>query len=155
MKTYRYGTELTLSAPLEEVFDFFSKAKNLEKLTPSWLRFEILTEGPIDMAVGTLIDYRIRWRGIPLRWRTEIEVWEPPHRFVDLQVRGPYRLWRHQHLFVEQDDGTAVIDRVGYAPIGGALAQRLVVARDVERIFAYRHAMLAQRFTVATPKQFV
>jgi ligand-binding SRPBCC domain-containing protein len=152
MKTYRYGTELTLPTALEEVFDFFSEAKNLEKLTPSWLRFEILTEGPIDMAVGTVIDYRIRWRGFPLRWRTEIEVWEPPHRFVDLQIRGPYRLWRHEHLFVEQDDGTAVIDRVDYAPIGGALAQRLVVARDVERIFAYRHAMLARHFSVFTPQ---
>lgn len=152
MKTYRYGTELTLPTPLEEVFDFFSEAKNLEKLTPSWLRFEILTEGPIDMAVGTVIDYRIRWRGIPLRWQTEIEVWEPPRRFVDLQIRGPYRLWRHEHLFVERPEGTAVIDRVEYAPIGGALAQP-IVARDVERIFAYRHAVLARDFSVSSTRQ--
>jgi ligand-binding SRPBCC domain-containing protein len=152
MKTYRYGTELTLPTPLEEVFDFFSEAKNLEKLTPPWLRFEILTEGPIVMTPGAVIDYRISWRGIPLRWRTEIEVWEPPHRFVDLQIRGPYRLWRHEHLFIERDDGTAVVDRVEYAPFGGALANRLVVARDVERIFAYRHSMLARDFMVSAPR---
>lgn len=152
MKSYRYSTEVTLPTPLEEVFDFFSEAKNLERLTPPWLRFEILTEGPIAMATGTVIDYRIRWRGIPLRWRTEIEVWEPPHRFVDLQIRGPYRLWRHEHLFIEQDNGTAVVDRVEYAPLGGALAQRLMVARDVERVFAYRQAMLAREFTVSTPR---
>jgi ligand-binding SRPBCC domain-containing protein len=152
MKSYRYSTEVTLPTPLEEVFDFFSEAKNLERLTPPWLRFKILTEGPIAMATGTVIDYRIRWRGIPLRWRTEIEVWEPPHRFVDLQIRGPYRLWRHEHLFIEQDNGTAVVDRVEYAPLGGALAQRLMVARDVERVFAYRQAMLAREFTVPTPR---
>jgi len=152
MRTYRYGTELALPRPLGEVFGFFSEAENLEKLTPPWLRFEILTKGPIDMAVGTLIDYRIRWRGIPLRWRTEIEVWEPPHRFVDLQIRGPYRLWRHEHLFIERDGGTAVVDRVEYAPFGGALVQPMV-ARDVERIFAYRHAMLARDFGLSAPHE--
>ena len=98
------------------------------------------------MAAGTPIGYRIRWRGIPLRWRTEIEVWEPNHRFVDRQFRGPYRLWRHEHLFVELGDGTAIIDRVEYAPFGGAIANRLVVARDVERIFSYRHEVLRRDF---------
>ena len=148
MNVFKYGTELTLPAPLADVFDFFSAANNLEKLTPPWLRFEILTEGPIAMAPGTLIDYRIRWRGIPLRWRTKIEAWEPPHRFVDLQIRGPYRLWRHEHVFVERNDDTSVIDRVEYAPFGGALVQRLLVARDVERIFAYRHAVLSSQFSI-------
>jgi ligand-binding SRPBCC domain-containing protein len=146
MKTFSYGDEIVLPVPLEDVFSFFAEARNLEKLTPPWLRFEVLTEGPINMAAGTLIDYRIRWRGIPLRWRTEIEVWEPRHRFVDRQVRGPYRLWRHEHLFIERSDGTAIIDRVEYAPFGGEFANRLVVARDVERIFAYRHDVLCQDF---------
>jgi ligand-binding SRPBCC domain-containing protein len=148
MRTFRYDTEIDVPRDPEQVFAFFSQARNLEKLTPPWLRFEILTEDPIDMAPGTLIDYRIRWRGIPMRWRTEIEVWEPPHRFVDRQVRGPYRLWRHEHVFVARDGGTAVVDRVEYAPIGGALAQRLIVARDVERIFSYRHAVLGRIFSV-------
>ncbi len=146
MKTFSYRDELVLPVPLEEVFSFFAEARNLEKLTPPWLRFEVLTEGPITMAAGTLIDYRIHWRRIPLRWRTEIEVWEPNHRFVDRQIRGPYRLWRHEHLFVERGDGTAIIDRVEYAPFGGAFANRLVVARDVERIFSYRHEVLRRDF---------
>jgi ligand-binding SRPBCC domain-containing protein len=146
MRTFHYEDELILKVPLEEVFAFFGEARNLEKLTPSWLRFEVLTEGPINMAPGTLIDYRIYWRGIPMRWRTEIEVWEPPHRFVDRQLRGPYRLWRHEHVFAETDDGTSVIDRVEYAPIGGVIAQRLAVAKDVRKIFAYRHEALAKIF---------
>jgi ligand-binding SRPBCC domain-containing protein len=146
MKTFHHRDEIVLPVPLDEVFGFFAEARNLEKLTPRWLRFEILTKGPITMAPGTLIDYRIRWRGIPLRWRTEIEVWDPPHRFSDRQIRGPYRLWRHEHVFVERDGGTSVIDRVEYAPIGGEIARRLVVARDVERIFAYRHEVLGREF---------
>ena len=146
MRTFSFEDELVVPAALGEVFPFFAEARNLEKLTPPWLRFEVLTEGPIVMAEGALIDYRIRWRGIPLRWRTEIEVWEPPHRFVDRQIRGPYRLWRHEHLFTDRGDGTSIIDRVEYAPIGGILAQRLVVARDVERIFAYRQEVLQREF---------
>lgn len=146
MKTFHFEDEIVLKASLGQVFGFFAEARNLEKLTPRWLRFEVLTTGPIIMAAGTLIDYRIRWRGIPMRWRTEIEVWEPPHRFVDRQIRGPYRLWRHEHLFSERSDGTSVIDRVEYAPLGGVIAQRLAVARDVKRIFAYRHRVLRQDF---------
>ncbi len=148
MKTFHHEDELLLKVPLDEVFAFFSEARNLEKLTPPWLSFEVLTEGPIIMAPGALIDYRIRWRGIPMRWRTEIEVWEPPYRFVDRQLRGPYRLWRHEHVFAEADDGTSIIDRVEYAPFGGVIAQRLAVARDVRKIFAYRHEALAEIFDV-------
>jgi ligand-binding SRPBCC domain-containing protein len=153
MKTFSYEDELVLPVPLDRVFSFFADARNLEKLTPPWLRFEVLTEGPITMAPGTLIDYRIHWRGIPLRWRTEIEVWEPPHRFVDRQIRGPYRLWRHEHLFIDRGNGTSIIDRVEYAPIGGAIAQRLVVARDVKRIFAYRHEVLRRDFGTSSIPQ--
>jgi ligand-binding SRPBCC domain-containing protein len=126
---------------------FFSEARNLEKLTPPWLRFEVLTEGPITMAAGTLIDYRISWRGIPMRWRTEIEVWEPNHRFVDRQIPGGVPpLAPRTPLHREQRRYASVIDRVEYAPIGGALANRLVVARDVERIFASRHEALRKVF---------
>ena len=153
MKTFFYKDEIVLPVPIDEVFGFFAEARNLEKLTPPWLRFEVLTEGPITMAPGILIDYRIHWRGIPLRWRTEIEVWEPPHRFVDRQIRGPYRLWRHEHLFIDRGNGTSIIDRVEYAPFGGALAQRLVVARDVKRIFAYRHEVLHRAFGTSSISQ--
>ncbi len=146
MKTFSYRDELTLHKPLAEVFDFFARAANLERLTPDWLRFEILTPGPIEMKVGAQIDYRIKWRGIPMRWRTEIEAWDPPRRFVDRQLRGPYRLWRHEHLFETRGYGTAVIDQVEYAPFGGAIANRLAVARDVRRIFRYRHQALQHIF---------
>jgi len=150
MKIFFYKDEIVLPVPIDEVFGFFAEARNLEKLTPRWLRFEVLSEGPITMAPGTLIDYRIRWRGIPLRWRTEIEVWDPPYRFVDRQIRGPYRLWRHEHLFIDRGNGTSIIDSVAYAPLGGAVAQRLVVARDVKRIFAYRHGVLRRNFATSS-----
>ena len=98
------------------------------------------------MRPGTLIDYRLRFRGFPLRWRSEITVWDPPHRFADVQVKGPYRQWMHEHTFIEQDGGTLAGDRVAYAVWGGALANSLVVSRDVERIFDYREQKLTSMF---------
>ena len=136
-----------IEAPLDEVFEFFSDAMNLGRLTPPWLKFEVLTPAPIAMAAGALIDYRLIWRGVPLRWRTEIEVWEPPFRFIDRQIRGPYRLWRHEHLFEEHRGGTMVEDRVAYSAIGGRLAHALVVNNDVDTIFAYRREALGAIFS--------
>jgi ligand-binding SRPBCC domain-containing protein len=133
--------------PLDEVFEFFSNAANLERLTPGWLRFEIVTPQPIEMKVGALIDYRLTWRHIiPMRWRSEITVWDPPHRFVDEQRRGPYRQWIHEHAFEVEGDGTAVIDRVRYGVPGGWLVQKLAVGRDVEAIFAHRTKALKEIF---------
>ena len=142
MRTFLFESEQCFGMPPAAVFPFFAEARNLEAITPPWLGFEVLTPAPIVMARGTLIDYRLRWRGIPLRWRTEITDWQPPHRFVDRQLRGPYRMWRHEHLFVEHDGGTRMSDRVEYAVPGGALANRLIVARDVARIFSYRQRVL-------------
>jgi ligand-binding SRPBCC domain-containing protein len=90
-------TRLFLPRPLEIVFPFFADAGNLEILTPPWLRFEIVTPRPIAMRAGALIEYRLRLHGVPLRWQSEITAWEPPHRFVDEQRRGPYRAWIHEH----------------------------------------------------------
>jgi len=138
----------------DEVFGFFSNADNLASLTPPWVRFEILTPAPIEMGVGTLIDYRIRVRGVPMRWRTRIEVWEPPHRFVDVQIRGPYRFWRHEHRFESVADGTMVMDRVEYRAPVAWLTHRLFVRRDVQRIFAFRESALGELFgteTAASP----
>ncbi len=140
---------LWLPRPRAEVFPFFADARNLEDLTPPWLHFEILTPLPIPMRAGALIDYRLRVHGVPLRWRTRIEVWDPPAGFVDVQVRGPYRLWHHTHRFEEQDGGTLCVDRVRYWPRGGAWVNRLFVRRDVARIFAYRARVLHQRFGAA------
>ncbi len=139
-------TEQWLPRPLQEIFTFFANAGNLDALTPPWLRFEILTPRPIEMKVGARIDYRLRLRGLPVRWQSEITAWQPPFRFVDEQRRGPYRVWHHEHTFVERDGGTLVGDRVRYAVFGGALVERLFVRRDIATIFAYRHRRLGELF---------
>ena len=114
-----FETEINLPESLSHVFAFFADAQNLEKLTPPWLKFSILTPEPIRMKVGTLIDYRLRIRGMPVYWRTRITVWDPPHRFVDQQVCGPYRLWIHEHTFDEDVGQTLAQDRVEYdVPLG-------------------------------------
>jgi ligand-binding SRPBCC domain-containing protein len=135
--------------PLQRAFEFYGDAANLEAITPPWVGFEITTPQPIEMRAGTLLDYRLKLHGVPVRWRTEIVFWEPPHRFVDVQVRGPYRLWEHTHTFEPAGEGaTAIGDRVRYAlPLGplGLIAHRLFVDRDLERIFDFRReAVTAQ-----------
>jgi ligand-binding SRPBCC domain-containing protein len=150
MREFTLHTELWLPRQLEEVFAFFGDARNLEVLTPPWLNFEVLTPEPINMRAGTLIDYRIHVHGLPLRWRTEIIAWNPPHDFVDVQLRGPYRLWHHTHTFVAEEGGTRCRDDVRYHPIGGALMNWLLVRRDVERIFQYRQRRLQELFPVIT-----
>ena len=135
-----------LPRPPEEIFPFYSDAFRLEELTPPMLRFHVVTPPPIVMRAGVEIDYRLRLRGIPMRWRSRITAWEPPHRFVDEQVKGPYRRWVHEHAFIPQDGGTLVKDVVEYDMLGGRLADRLLVRRDLRRIFDYRQARLAEIF---------
>ena len=146
MREFTIQTELWLPRPRCEVLPFFAEARNLETLTPAWLKFEVLTPVPIAMRPGTLIDYRITVHGLPIRWRTEIAEWDPPRRFVDVQLRGPYTLWHHTHTFVERDGGTLCLDRVRYRPRGGALINWLFVRRDIERIFQYRQQRLKELF---------
>jgi ligand-binding SRPBCC domain-containing protein len=146
MKEYSLQTELWLPRPRDEVFPFFAEARNLEATTPAWLRFEVLTPAPIAMRAGTLIDYRIRVHGIAIRWRTEIAEWQPPHRFVDVQLRGPYALWHQTHTFEERDGGTLCGDHVRYRPRGGVFMQWLFVRRDVEHIFVHRQQRLKELF---------
>lgn len=124
------------------MFAFFSDARNLARLSPPWVRIEFLTPMPVTMREGALLDYRVRVRGLPLRWQSRIEVWDPPHRFVDVQTRGPYRMWHHTHSFAAVEGGTLCRDDVRYAVWGGALVDRLFVRRDVERIFQYREEQL-------------
>lgn len=134
-----------VAAPLPRVFAFFAAAENLSALTPPWLDFRILTPLPIVMRAGAVIDYQIRLHGLPLRWRTLIEVWQPGVRFVDVQLRGPYRTWRHTHTFAATPAGTEVRDDVRYAlPLGpvGRLLERVWVRRDLARIFDYRAARI-------------
>ena len=138
-------SDLWLPRPLDEVFGFFADAANLEALTPPWLHFRIRTPKPIAMRPGTLIDYSIRVHGIPISWQSEISVWEPPHRFVDIQRRGPYRRWEHTHGFAEAPGGTRVTDSVEFdVPL--AFVVGWFVKRDVEKIFAFRRQALLDRF---------
>ena len=150
MRTYQLQTRLWLPQLREQIFAFFSDPKNLEKITPPWLRFEILSPTELAIDRGTRIDYRLRVRRLPIRWQSEITVWEPPTRFVDQQIRGPYRLWIHEHTFSEHEEGTIARDNVVYAVPGGKLVQKLFVAPDLDRIFRYRHEVLQNIFN---PKQ--
>jgi ligand-binding SRPBCC domain-containing protein len=134
-----------------EVFAFFADAHNLEAITPPWLDFRVVTPTPIEMRVGTLIEYRLELHGVPLEWLTRIEEWTPGVRFVDVQLSGPYALWRHTHEFAPDGRGTTVMrDTVRYAlplwPLG-ELAHALLVRRDLERIFDYRATAVARRIS--------
>lgn len=146
---HRLQTQTYVPAPLEEVFDFFSRAENLERITPPELGFVILTPLPIEMKPGALIDYRLKLNGVPLRWLSEITVWEPNVRFVDVQQRGPYKKWVHEHRFEKAPGGTKMTDSLEYAlPFGllGILVHRLFVRKKVERIFSHRAESLATFF---------
>ena len=137
-----------VGVPIDQAFAFYADERNLEPLTPPWLHFRVTTARPISMGAGTLLEYRLRLHGVPIRWRTRIDAWEPPTRFTDFQEKGPYSLWEHTHTF-EPDGGGAIIhDQVRYAlPLGpiGSLAHALFVRRDLERIFDFRHDAVAEQ----------
>lgn len=144
-KLYCIETETFIPRPREEVFEFFSDARNLERITPPFLRFQIQTPLPIEMEEGRIIEYRLRLSGIPIGWKSEITRWEPPRCFVDTQLRGPYRQWVHEHRFEPGEGGTQMMDRVEYRlPFGwlGGIAHFLFVRRQVEAIFAHRAAVI-------------
>jgi len=146
---HRLRRKTFIPAPLDEVFAFFSQPRNLNQITPPWLHFKILTEDIIQMSTGATIDYSIRLHGISLKWNTQIIDWDPPHHFVDLQLKGPYKFWRHIHHFEQTDSGTVMQDTVEYLVPGKMLAPLfhfLFVQKDLERIFDYREKMLAEIF---------
>lgn len=140
-----------MPASPEETFKLFSDAFALERITPPWLSFRVLTPAPIEIGAGTVIEYALRLHRVPIRWRSRIAVWEPPGRFVDVQVNGPYKLWEHTHL-VESDGsgGTIIRDNVRYmVPLGplGELARLGLVRRDLDRIFEFRRHAVGQLLT--------
>jgi ligand-binding SRPBCC domain-containing protein len=136
MKIREFQSELWLPLPPEQLFPFFADAANLDAITPP----------PIAMREGALIDYRLRVHGITLRWRTRINAWQPPHRFVDEQIRGPYRRWIHEHTFEARDGGTLARDVVRYTVPFDFIAHRWLVRSDIERIFQHRSVVLKKRF---------
>jgi ligand-binding SRPBCC domain-containing protein len=144
---YVLHREQWITRSIEDVFAFFADAGNLELITPAWLGFRILSPRPIGMRLGTRIVYRLRWHGLPLRWMTEIQSWNPPAEFVDVQAQGPYRLWHHTHSFRPVDGGTLISDVIRYALGFGALgrlAHARLVKPDLEAIFDYRAGKVSE-----------
>lgn len=150
MRVHTLEREQFIPRPIDEVFRFFSRAENLEEITPPFLNFRILSVDPPELQKGTLIRYRLAWHGIiPLRWTTEIVRWDPPHSFADNQLSGPYKLWHHEHRFEPRGSGTEMYDTVKYAlPFGiiGEIAHALAVRRDVEEIFDFRARLIRALF---------
>ena len=149
-KTYTLAFAQRVPRSPPEVFAFFSRAENLEILTPPWLNFKILKVTPQPIQAGTLINYSLRVHGIPLRWTSEIVEWKPPHRFVDLQLRGPYKLWRHEYCFEARNGATVISDTIRLAlPLGilGQLAYRLKVRSEMHEIFAFHESKIGSLFS--------
>lgn len=147
MAEHTLTRSITISRPLREVFDFFADAGNLERITPPELNFHIITPQPIEIEKGTLIDYRLSLRGLPMKWRTEISVWNPPFEFVDQQLNGPYKQWIHRHKFTELEDGRTLIeDEVRYClplePIGDVV--HFIIRRELNYIFDHRQKAVAK-----------
>lgn len=144
MRIREFQSELWLPLPPEQLFPFFAEAGNLDAITPRWLHFSIVTPQPIQMRAGALIDYKLRVHGLPLRWRTLIREWQPPHYFMDEQLRGPFRMWIHEHTFEPKNGGTLARDKVRYSTPLDFLLSRWV-RRDLETIFQFRNQALRKR----------
>lgn len=149
-KEWTLTSTCRIEHPRDSVFPFFADAHNLERITPGSVRFRIRTPAPIEMKTGAIIDYALRIKGVPIRWRTEIAAWDPPFMFADIQRRGPYHEWAHEHIFEEDGpDATIMTDTVRYRPRGGRLINRLFVERDVRGIFEHRNAVIRAIFSGA------
>ena len=146
-------TELTVDLPRDEVFAFFADAANLERITPAELNFHITTPKPIEMREGALIEYQLSLHGLPMRWKTLISKWDPPHEFVDEQLSGPYKQWIHRHTFTEITPGKTLIQdevkyRLPFEPFGDIA--HFIVARQLKGIFDHRERVVAEHFANGT-----
>ena len=150
LKIYELRRQVLIPAPIEKVFSFFSAAENLNLITPPWLHFKILTPLPVRMEKNALIDYSIKLLGVPMIWKTEITAWQPPESFVDWQIKGPYRVWEHTHLFEEKKESTQMTDIVRYAVPGFVLSPFVhffFVRPRLEKIFGYREQSMLELFS--------
>ncbi len=149
MKPHVLEYETKLYRPLEEVFEFFSNAENLNLVTPPEVKFAFLTPMPIKMQVGAVIDYRIKLLGIPFYWRTQISSWEPPYRFVDIQAKGPYVFWHHEHTFEQKNGYVLMTDRIHYLSPGGflePLVDKFFVKKQLASVWAFRDKQFIKIF---------
>lgn len=149
MAEHTLEREQIIRRPREEVFAFFADAANLERITPSELRFHIITPQPVDLKKGALIDYKLKLRGIPIRWKTEITGWNPPHSFTDTALRSPYKQWIHLHKFEEGAAGETIMrDVVRYRlplePLGDLA--HFYVKKELNYIFDYRRKVIEEIF---------
>jgi ligand-binding SRPBCC domain-containing protein len=152
MREFRNEQEQTIDRGIDEVFPFFADPQNLPLFIPDWISFGMVRPRPVTMARGVLIDYAVRLHGIPFGWRSEITAWDPPHHFVDEQRKGPYRYWIHSHTFeAVSASRTIVRDDVRYAVPGGSLVHKLVVERDLNRIFSHRRQQVEKLFAEGGP----
>ena len=148
-KSYILTTEILIHKPRKELFLFFGDAGNLQRLTPPWLDFKILSSLPITMKQGTIIVYQLRLGRIPITWQTEIRVWDPPFRFIDRQLKGPYLSWIHEHRMEENGRNTLMTDHVEYQIPGlvlGATLHALVIKHQLKKIFTYRQQVIQNIF---------
>ncbi len=156
MKVRTLKKSQLVKKPLDEVFDFFSSPENLARITPPEMGFNIITPGPIEMKPGALIDYTVRVSGIPVRWTTLITEFDPPHKFVDVQLKGPYQFWHHTHTFKQIGEETLIDDEIKYMlPFGflGDIVHALSVRGQLEKIFNYRYKIIAKHFAADEPDE--
>lgn len=145
---YELTDRFVVRSTPEETWAFFSQAKNLPDITPPWLNFTVTTPGSLEITQDSVIDYTIRWLGIPVKWRTLIIDWSPLRQFIDLQIRGPYALWHHQHTFTPVADGVECADRVIYrlpASFLGGVMHAAIVRKQLTQIFQYRRRIIGER----------
>lgn len=149
MKYYKLVKSQFIEKPINEVFSFFEKPENLQEITPPYLNFKIITPSPIKMEVGQVISYKIKLRGIPIKWNSLISSYDPPNSFIDQQIKGPYAIWHHTHRFKEQDGGTLIEDEVKYAipfSILGRILNYIFIKNDLKKIFLYREEKIGLIF---------
>ena len=158
MKVFKLETKQFIRRPLEEVFGFFSRPENLVVITPAKLHFEILTPSPLEMKQGAVIDYTIKLSKVPIHWRSLITTYDPPFKFVDEQIKGPYSFWHHTHIFKEVPDGVEIYDEVHYSiPFGplGSFLHALWIKKDLNHIFEYRKDVIENLFKEKEYRKFL